>query len=283
MARIGIVLAGGMSKGLYEVGCLQAIAKYFPKDDIKYISGTSIGVPTAYAFSSGKLDDVVRLWREIDVKQAGKFFPSFAGNANLLQKVGGLIGESDEMSCKMFGTVWNFTERKIEYIPFHKLSSSDRLDYMYASIAFPIFNKGVKINNCTMLDAAFIDDIPVYPLLEKNLDYIFCIYFEQKYYKFENDAFDRKVIKICHFPNKKMLDTLTFNPKLIDDMIKYGYDYTSSVIEKIFISDKKEEVYKAIKKVEAENESRAEPRLTADFVLLNIDKMTSRYVKRHMK
>ena len=43
MPKIGIVLAGGASKGAYEIGCLRAIEDWFGLDSIKCISSASVG------------------------------------------------------------------------------------------------------------------------------------------------------------------------------------------------------------------------------------------------
>ena len=35
--KIGVVLAGGMSKGFYEIGCLNAIFDFFGKEDLPLV------------------------------------------------------------------------------------------------------------------------------------------------------------------------------------------------------------------------------------------------------
>jgi len=48
--RVGLVLAGGMAKGAYEVGVLKAITNFIPKEAITHMSCASIGVLNGYAF-----------------------------------------------------------------------------------------------------------------------------------------------------------------------------------------------------------------------------------------
>lgn len=282
MPRIGIVLAGGASKGIYEIGCIRAIEEYFGKDSICNISAASIGTLIGYSYGVGQLDALIEEWKSIDVHKSGRFILSYSGNTDLLKKVRGMIKKEDTLPFELHSSVWNFSAKKIEYIPFHRLNSGDRRDYMCAALAIPIFNKGVVIKDDVLFDGAFLDNIPVYPLLEKNLDYIFCIYFDGQSYLFENHAFDRKIIKLYRFPNRT-LDTLTYNPKAFDDMLEYGYKYTKDVISKLFNVQKPEDVYANIKKFEAKNRETMQKRLTTDVVLSSINEMTTKYSKRLSK
>ena len=127
------------------------------------------------------------------------------------------------------------------------------------------------------MDGAFIDNIPVYPLLEKNIDYIFCIYFEEKNYIFENESFDKKVIKLNRFPSKGRLDLFVYDSNSIDEMIDFGYEYTMQTIEKIFATDNKDDIYRRISESES---SEGIKRVTTDFVLNNIAKAVARLSKR---
>ena len=58
LPKIGIVLAGGMSKVAYEIGCLQAILEHFEKEQIVAISTSSIGTLAGYACSTEKLPEM---------------------------------------------------------------------------------------------------------------------------------------------------------------------------------------------------------------------------------
>ena len=280
MPRIGIVLVGGMSKGAYEIGCLNAISKYFPKEDIVRISASSIGTLIAYAYTSGQLDRLTEMWKSLDVKKTGSFFPKFSGNADILEQVRSFVVPPNQLFCKTYGSVWNFTARKVEYMPFHKLDEDAARDYLCASMAIPIFGKGVKINGCTMYDGAFIDNIPVYPMVNKDLDYIFCIYFDGQNYMFESEEFNQKIVKLYRFPNQKRMENFSFDPKSVDGMIELAYNYTCEVIEQLFPGREKEEIYSELRKMESINIATEKKRLTGDVLLYHINKMTKRYAKR---
>ncbi|MBE6886568.1 MAG: patatin-like phospholipase family protein, partial [Ruminococcaceae bacterium] len=56
MADVGIILSGGMAKGAYQIGVLNALSEYFSQGQIKAISAASVGVLNGYAFAAGKMD-----------------------------------------------------------------------------------------------------------------------------------------------------------------------------------------------------------------------------------
>ncbi|MBE6546941.1 MAG: hypothetical protein E7668_05835 [Ruminococcaceae bacterium] len=283
MAKIGIVLAGGMSHGAYEIGCLRAVEEFFGKEAIVSISASSIGVLNAYAFGIGKLDELEREWSAIDTKESGRFFPAYSGNTALNERIRAMIGEQSALPFELFASIWNFTERKIEYMPFHALSAKDLRNYMCAAIAIPLFHKGVRLNGSTLFDGAFLDNIPVYPLLEKPLDYIICMYFDGRSYLFENEAFDRKFIKLYQFPKQGRLEFMTFDPNRFENMVQFGYHYTLQTLTELFASATPTEIYQRIRDRETVNREKAQPRLTGDVVLSNINTLTARYAKRVSK
>ncbi len=280
--KIGIVAAGGMSRGVYEIGCLRAIAERFDTDEIAAISASSIGTLVSYSFASGKLDKLTDVLKSIETEKAGRFFPSYSGNTEMIQRVRDLSVDGNELKCPVYTTVWNYTEKSVRYIPMHKLTCDESRDYLCAAVAIPIFNKGVRINKCVHFDGAFIDNIPVSPMLEQNIDVIFCIYFDNQNYFFENEAFDRKLLKLYDFPACKRLDGFTFDPKRIDNMIDYGYEYTNRVIDKIFKKTSVEDVYASIEKYNSENADEIKKRITCDTIITNLNKMTSRFAKRNI-
>lgn len=281
--KIGIVLAGGMSKGAYEIGCLQAISEHFRKDEIRCICASSIGALVGYAYAGDQLDAFLQAYKEVDSRETGRFFPALSGNADLNEKIRDMVLEDHGGIPPTFITVWNYSRRKVEYIPFHKLSKREAQDYLRAAIAIPIFNKGVKVNGCTMLDGAFLDNIPVYPMLQMELDYIFCIYFDCQNYLFENEAFDAKVIKLNRFPTEKRWDSFTYDSTRVDDMVAYGYEYAREIIRACFSEDEKVEINRRIRTLQFGSDAKTKRRLTCDVILANLNKMGSRLAKREIR
>lgn len=284
MPKIGVVLSGGMVRGAYEIGCLRAIEERFGKDSIHAVSTSSIGTLNAYGYGVNRLELVEDVWKSIDTAETGRFFPTFAGHPLLLEQIRHkLIREEDKLCCKMYTSLWNFTQKKVEYIPFHELTPEQTREYICASIAIPVFNKGVRIGGDLLFDGAFLDNIPVYPLAQEDLDYIFCIYFDGCNYFFENEEFDRKIIKLSEFPQEKRLEMMFFNPKNIDAMIRFGYDYAKQIMDRIFVSEDRRQILDNIKLYEQSKCQEYKKRLTADVVLNSINTLTKRYAKRISK
>ena len=280
MPNIGIIFAGCASKGAYELGCLRAIEERFGAESIKCISSASIGMLVSQSYAIGRLDIFERIWKSIDPKKHGRFFLAYSGNGGILDEITDSICEEYIHELEHYVSVWNFTQKKVEYIPFHTLTKEQTAQYIRGAVAIPLFSKGELVNGDRILDGAFLDNIPAYPLADKELDYIFCIYFDNCKYYFENDDFNKKVIKLYDFPNEKMLELMTFNPESFDKMAEYGYEYAKREIESVFISEDKETVYNAIEERDKTQKAKYTPRLTADIVLNNINVVTKRYSHR---
>lgn len=283
MAKIGIVLSGAASKGAYEIGFLRAIEEYFGMDSIKCVSSASIGCLVAQNFGMGKDKELEETWRNLDPKKYGRMFLAYSGNKEILDIVCDIMRDDKKTPFEHYVSAWNYSQHRVEYVPFHKLSNEKMLQYIRGAVAIPLFSTGEIVDGDRILDGAFLDNIPVYPLLDKDVDYIFCIYFDNYNYFFENAEFDKKVIKLFDFPNEKMLELMAFRPDNFDEMVQYGYDYTMKTIKEIFVSEDKEEIYKAIENREKNHEAVYKPRLTADIVLNNINVMAQRYSKRLSK
>lgn len=280
MAKIGIILSGAASKGAYEYGFLKAIGEFFQKDEIKCVSSASIGMLAAQTFGIGKPEEFARIWKMIDPKKHGRLFLTYGGPGPIRDEICGVFSPDTKLFFEHFVAVWNFTKSKVEYIPFHELSYEQTQQYVKGAIAIPILVKGEIINGDRILDGAFVDNIPAYPLMEKDLDYILCIYFDNHKYFFENEAFDSKILKFYDFPNDKRLETLVFTPNTFDEMAQYGYEYTLKTLKKVFATDDHGEIMAAIKQHNDAQDAAHKPRLTVDVVLNKINVMTKKYAKR---
>lgn len=283
MPKIGIVLAGGASKGAYEIGCLRAIEDHFGIENIKCISSASVGSIIAQSYGTNRAENLAKRWKDIDTKRFGRFFLAYSGNDDFLDMLCEEILPGDQLPYEHYVSIWNFSQHKIEYVPYHKLSGKCLQKYIRGGIAIPFFSKGEVVKGDRIYDGAFLDNIPVYPLVDKDLDYIFCVYFDNFKYVFENEVFDKKVIKLFDFPNEGLLETMVFTRNEFEGMIQYGYDYTNRVIEELFVKDDKTSVLEAIEHREKNQVATYKPRLTTDVVLNNINVMTKRYSKRMSK
>ncbi len=275
--RIGIVLAGGMNKGAYEIGCLNAIEDFFGKESIKVISASSIGSLCAYTFSCGKLDDFANIWKGLKVKTVGRNFLRMIANPEVISHIHTVVDET-EMTPQVYITLWNFSKMKTEYRLLNAETVEDKRGSMIAAMTVPVLGgTGVKMNDMTYYDGALIDNIPVYPVIDKDLDYIVCIYFDGKKYVFEDENFDSKIIKISSFPlNKSLIEDFSFVPERIDEMIDYGYNYTMHKLEKVFCG----ETIDVTAGDEWDETVHTKKRMTSEVVLKMLNRMTKKYAKK---
>ncbi len=278
--KIGIILSGAASKGAYEYGFLRAVVERFGVDSIKCVSSASIGMLAAQTLGVNKPYEFERIWKSIDPKKHGRLFLSYSGDGPIRDEICRVFTPNDKLLFEHYVAVWNFTKSKVEYIPFHKLSYEQTQQYIKGAIAIPLFSNGEVINGDRILDGAFVDNIPAYPLIDKDLDYIFCVYFDNHKYFFENEEFDKKVIKFFDFPNSKRLEMLAFNPDGFDKMADYAYNYALKTFDELFENESHGAVLAVKQRIEDKLECEHKPRLTADVVLNNINVMTKKYAKR---
>ena len=277
MPKIGIVLSGCASKGAYEIGCMQAIEDFFGMESIYCVSASSIGAMIGQLYGMGRKEELIKAFMDMDSGRYGRYILGFTNNKEAMAELEQIVSCPNEMFYEHYVTMWNTSDSKVEYLPFHELSTEQLKLYLRAAISFPIFTRGVKIDGTRYLDGALLDNIPIYPLIEKDLDYIFCIYFDNSRYVFENEDFDRKVIKLHDFPNQERLEVLFCDPGSYERMYDYGYRYTTDLMEKLFADP--EHVYEAIALHNATNEPSYKHRLTADVVLSGINVMSKKYGK----
>ena len=277
MPNIGVVLSGCASKGAYEIGCMQAIEDFFGMDSIRCVSASSIGAMIGQLYGMGRKEELIQAFKDMDSGRYGRYILGFTNNKEAMAELEQIVSCPNEMFYEHYVTMWNASDSKVEYLPFHTMPTEQLKPYLRAAISFPIFTRGVVIDGTRYLDGALLDNIPIYPLIDKDLDYIFCIYFDNSRYVFESPDFDKKVIKLHDFPNQDRLEVLFCDPGSYERMYDYGYRYTTDLLNKLFADS--ERVYEAIALHNATNEPAYKHRLTADVVLSGINVMSKKYGK----
>lgn len=282
--KVGLVLSGGFAKGAYQVGALRAISEFVPIEDITCISAASIGAPNAYAFVNGRLDRIEGMWRDICDTDSRLFITKILRSSLLQQDIKNLCEEDDKINIPFYVPyleVTNLANLSVTYKDFSKISSEKLPRYLKASIAFPLYNKAVKIGTRSFFDGAVIDNIPVYPLLSHELDYVICIYFDDIGYKFEDKRFDDKVIKITFPDMKSVRNSLLVEPREIEHMLSEGYERAMYVLRSIFANghDDLEFIRRTIV-IHNTHMGAPKLRLTGDVVVTNVNKALSMFLKR---
>ena len=232
--KIGLVLSGGMAKGAYQIGALRAINKFIPRDEITCISCASVGVLNGYAYATDQLDKAEKMWKSV-CNNGSRFLITQMLKSSLLQQdIVKLYNPEKPLENTFYCALMDLYNRNLVYRDLSSVEQSRLPRYLRASVAMPIYNKPVPLENTEYYDGAVIDNIPIYPMVKHDLDYIICIYFDDVCYKFENARLDKKVIKISFPADSLLRQSVLFEQESIDAMIRRGYERTYHLLKSVF-------------------------------------------------
>lgn len=281
--NIGLVLSGGMAKGAYQVGALQAISEYLKPEQIKYVSSASIGALNSYAFSSNNLSYARRMWQSINEDTDRLFILSVLRDGYLTRIINSL-SENKTVCDKLYVPLFHMKSRNNFYVDISKLENPELTEYLNAAVAvFPIC-KPVMLENKFYYDGALIDNIPVFPLLKHRLDYIICIYFDEYNYMFESRYFDNKIIKITFDDNNQILsNSIWFSKDNTEYMFEDGYKKAKSILDFVFSSGTEdvEKIYSQIEVLNSFNPKK-QIRITGDVAINNLNKVAKRLTHKRV-
>ena len=144
----------------------------------------------------------------------------------------------------------------------------------------PFYNKGITIGDKTLYDGAVIDNIPIYPVLKNDLDYVICIYFDDFNYIFEGYEADNKIIKLT-FPDDKIIsNSINVNHDAITYMVDEGYRRTKRILSEIFASGTEDfgAIYQRIEQINSQDDKK-KIRITGDVIVTNMNKVVKKVVR----
>lgn len=279
MKKIGLVLSGGMAKGAYQIGVLKALAQYYKPNELTAVSAASIGALNGYAFLSGQLAVAEQMWQEL-AGQKRTFIGHFMKEQYLNEITKALTCASVPLACPFYLALMNVTELGLVYADLSKVPLEQCRDFLKASVSMPGFSRSVKLNGRKFFDGAVIDNIPVYPLAEVELDCLICVYFDGHNYIFENTQMDRTIIKITFPPQGRISPSLLLDRQTVQEMIQQGYDYANSLFSVMFHcgADSFSELQKRMS--HAGTGKKQELRITGDVVVGNINRIAQKIAKR---
>ncbi len=282
--KIGLILSGGMAKGAYQLGALRAINEYLKPTDIQYVSVASVGIINAMAHFSNQLDWAENKWLHINDKKEKLFLSSVLKS----EYFANLVDEASTFPIpieRMYVPILNIPRREVTYPNLAKETPEDKAMYVKAAVAFPPFTKAVKIHGVSYYDGALVDDIPFYPLIGCDLDYIICIYFDGYNYVFETEEFTGKVIKIPFESDSRFLRTsFWFQRESIEEMMQEGYRIAKAALDEVFAdgTENTERIYAHIRDRDARHAGDT-MRITGDVIVSRANEVFRRFAKRKVK
>lgn len=278
--HIGLVLSGGMGKGAYQIGALTAISEFFDPSDFEYVSAASVGVLNTYAFLTNNLQKAREIWESVNLKGEKRFITSVL-KSTFLQDVITSIVSHDKIDKNFYVPLLDLGNRELLYYNFKDISPDEAAPYLRASIAMPFYNKGIVIGDKALYDGAVVDNIPIYPVLKNNLDYVICIYFDDFNYIFEDYTADNKIIKLT-FPDDKIIsNSINISHDAIAYMMDEGYRRTKRILSDIFAAGTEdlEAIYQKIEQINSRDDKK-KVRITGDVVVTNMNKVVKRVIRR---
>lgn len=282
--NIGLVLSGGFAKGAYQVGALRALSNFIPPHEIKYFSCASIGALNGYAYATGHLDRVEDLWRGFCQEDDKLLMTKVLRSGALQDAIRSLHDDDCKLNSTFYCSMLDWRKLHLVYKDFSTVEGEKMPLYLKASVAMPVYNRAVQIEDAYYFDGATVDNVPVYPLLKhEDLDYIICIYLDDTSYRFESTRFDNKIIQVT-FPSETMLkQALVLQRSSIEGMIQSGYDRTMEILSKVFAQgyENLDHIYSTIEEMN-QNAKGCSLRITSDVLITNLNRVTKRLTKKKM-
>lgn len=246
--KYGIALSGGGARGLAHAGVLKALNEHgiFPE----FISGVSAGAIIGALYADGyKPDQILELFIKKDLLKLLKLkrpklgFFSAEGLKNILEQTL-RVKNFDELKLELTVCATNLAKAQSVYF-----NSGNIVDAVMASSAFPILLKPYAIQSTLFIDGGIMDNLPVKPLLNRNLQiigvYVNPIREEQSFKNARNYA-DRILhmglranmvnhINQCniYFEPPALTEFTLFKVTSAETIFNIGYDYASQLLASV--------------------------------------------------
>lgn len=260
--KIGLVFAGGGSRGAYQIGVWKALIELGIDKYVKVVAGTSIGAVNAMLFQQGNYELAEEFWctvtkdkiLPIDEKELGVkslLFAIGAKNMSFVKKyipgvvkAGTLTREGmDEFlerldfqaiknsNVKGFATCTRIPELKAEYFCINDNSTDNIRKILLATSAVPMVYDSQGIDCFNYLDGAIVDNVPVQPVYGEHCDVIIVM-------QLSKDS----IIDISQFPNTYIIEIIPDDVEGPD--LKGILDFDTNVIKKRIAKGYKDTIYK---------------------------------------
>ena len=279
--RYGLVLAGGIAKGAYQLGVLEAFKRRLPPDFFDYISATSVGILNGYAYATGQLDKAAKVWFGMDSSGIVDFFSKFSKHS-YVQKLISHFDWDQLVQSPFYITLLQVPKVRVCYFDIFGLDRRSLKKYMQAGVTVPPFSVPIEINGTKYIDGALGDNIPAFPLLNKDLDAVIVVYFDDDYYMFENEEFDSKVIRLNFLESRIVHDSFDFTNDAVRNMALTGKQAADRVIDAIIAGSGSAQCAdgRTVPQVlKVSDFSRRTKRVSGDVIFSNINRYSRKLLK----
>lgn len=223
MPRVGVVLSGGIAKGAYQIGVLNAILEHIEPENIKVLSGSSVGALIGYAAASGKLKELEERFKSIDLYGPRQFVKKIVRPRMVEDYISEIAGEQLRKDIKVYCTCCEMPFADVRYVDLSQYNKKDRAAYLCAAISLAPIYKPVDIDGRSFVDGIYKDNLPIAPCRREKLDYIFAVHFDTagRFMNLYNEAIP--VIQLI-FPDGAIGDSFDLRRESVSGMIEKGYE-----------------------------------------------------------
>lgn len=281
--KIGLVLSGGMVKGAYQIGVLEALQEFVKKEDIACISTASVGTIAAYAYEQDRLEEFKNLWLDTEQFNIRSFLRSSVKRSNILDKVSEIVKEHRKIETDFYTTCLDITRMKLNYVNLKDVREDLLEDYLKSAISFPPVYKAIEIENIKYVDGAVIDNIPVNPLAKYDLDYIIVVHFDKDKYVYKNFE-NKNIIEINFNVQTSISKSLSFDQDSSNEMIRKGYKQAYDVLSFVFANGTEDKEY-AVNAINYLNDNykQADYNMCGDILVDRMNTFAKKFVTYNMK
>lgn len=241
--KVALVLGGGFAKGAYQFGFIKSLLNYLPKENVSYVSASSIGVLNGYALAADKMDDGERLWRTKDFGNIASFFKMSWKQDILTQIVDMLSSKTDTLNIPLTLTMCQVPRFQELYLELSGPYKKYWRPAMRASISFPVVSKKpTKFFKKYYIDGGLLDNIPIAPMLNTDADMLVILHSDAHYLPVEKTYYRNKIILDVDVTAKSegLLKTFDIRTESLNKMVDEGLirgDELGSMIFKDSLDD----------------------------------------------
>ena len=225
--KTALVLAGGGSRGAYEMGVWQAVTELGIKIDI--VTGTSIGSMNAALIAAGAFKAAQKLWLTLETAEVFDYKHAIENKGVKFTSVKDIMADCisedivRESPIDLGIVTVEFPSMKAHHLWKEDIPKGQLLDFVFASCScFPVVMP-YEIGGKNYIDGGYDDTMPIGMALEKNADRIIAVDLEGhgKYNKADQKAAGDKLTIIRS--NWDLGNFAVFDPAHSEDIMRLGY------------------------------------------------------------
>ena len=261
MKNIGLVLCGGGAKGAYQVGVFKVLEELEIANEIKMISGSSIGALNGALYLMYSADEIDQIWQQcnwtaifgvskenikkvnqivhrVNTRQMSPFFGAInmVGVANQtglpLQRKGfekvlrqylkpSII---QKQSIDLIVSCGKVNSKKLAYFNLNHQSPKKMQDILFATTAVPMLYNPVYIDNSYYCDPMKYERAPLAPLLKSDCETIIIVYLNRGQCLGRKEINGKRLIEIA--PSRDLgtgiYGSFDFRKSVIENSIELG-------------------------------------------------------------